>query len=52
MTLSKITRGLYALAHASNKARIAEKLIEGNPRPLLVHEKNRMLFRLFGRVLR
>jgi hypothetical protein len=50
--LSKLTRSLHQAARVSNDVRIAEKLVDGNPRPLLVHEKNRVLFRLFGRFLR
>lgn len=48
----QLTRFLYAAARASNKARIAGQLLRGNPTPLLKHERNRLLFRLFGRFLR
>jgi hypothetical protein len=50
--LSKLTRSFYQAARVSNEARIAERVIEGQPETLLKHERNKMLFRLIGRFLR
>jgi hypothetical protein len=50
--LSKLTRALYRTARVSNEARIAERVIEGHPETLLKHERNKMLFRAFGRFLK
>lgn len=50
--LAQLTRVLYHAARLSNKARIAGQLLRGNPTPLLRHERNRLLFRIFGRFLR
>ena len=50
--ISQITHILYHVARLSNRARIVGKLISGNPRPLLRHERNRLYFRFFGRFLR
>ncbi len=52
MKLSKLTRSPYGLARLSNKARIAERFLEGNPAPLLKHERDKVYFRLFGRFLK
>jgi hypothetical protein len=52
MTLSSITRALYKAARISNNVCIAEKLVEGDPKPALRHFRNKLYFKVLGRFLK
>jgi hypothetical protein len=50
--LSHMTRAAYGAARFLNKARVVSALAKGNSRPLEKYTKNRILYRIFGKLLR